>query len=115
MRLDGGEYRGLVAAEHGGHAGLLGGRGRGHALGPDPHQAHRVVGADDARQHAGRELADAVPADRYGLAADRVRTRHHLVERCGERGRHQQRLGDGGVPDLVRVSRGPAPDQIASR
>ena len=103
--LDRGQHRVLVAAEHRGHAGLLGRGGRGHALRPDPDEAHRVLGGDHAGQHARRQLAHAVAGDAHGRAADRVRAGDHLVQRRRHSGGDQQRLGDGGVPDLVGVGR----------
>ena len=44
----------------------------------------------------------------------RLAGRAEQLGRHGDRGGHQQRLGDRGVPDLLGVGAGPAPDQVAS-
>ena len=114
-RLDRGEHVGLVAAEYGGHAGRLGRGGGCHAVGPDPDQAHGVLRAMITPASTPAASSPTLwPATATDCAADRVGPGDDLIERGGDGGGHQQRLRDGGVPDLVGVGGCPAPDQIAA-
>lgn len=85
-----------VAAEQRGHAGRGDRGGLGHRQTALAHegQGGRVV--QDAREDGGGDLADAVTGDG---------TRGHVTEGRGgdQSGGDEQRLGDGGVTDLVRV------------
>jgi hypothetical protein len=79
----------------------------------DLHQADRILGRDRSRYGAGRELADTVPGScPRQLAGLAEAAGEHF--RGGKGSRQQQRLRDGGVPDLIGVGSGPAPDQVAA-
>ena len=56
---------------------------------------------------------DAVPGRGAGQPAGVAEAAEELPGR-GDGRRDQQRLRDGGVPDLVRVGRGPAPDEVTA-
>ena len=58
-----GDDGGLVAADDGAHAGLLGGGGLGHRPAADADEAERVLFAQDSGGRGGGELADRVPGD----------------------------------------------------
>ena len=105
VRLDRGEHLGLVAAEHGGHPGRLGRRGRRHR--PPAHAGPAASRPPAVSTPAMTPAASsptlcpaAAPAGTQpGRAAEQRRGR-------GDRGRDQQRLRHRGVPDLVRARRG---------
>ena len=61
--IEAGEHLGLVAAEHGGHAGGLERAGLGHLGAAGGGQRDGVVGGDDAGDRVGGDLADRMAGD----------------------------------------------------
>ena len=85
--------------------------GRGHRVATLADQHHRLLGGDGAGTGGGGELADAVPGDGAD-AAERVGRVREQLEGGQQAGGDQQRLGDGGVADRLRVRLGAVVDQV---
>ena len=100
-----------VAAEDGGHAGRLEGRGVGHRPAALADQHHRLLGGDHAGAGGRRDLADAVPGGRAD-GVERVGRVREDLQRRHQPGGHQQRLGDRGVADRVGVGLGAVVHQV---
>jgi hypothetical protein len=103
------EQPGLVAAEHGAHAGLDLRRRLGHRDAALRDELHRIGLAQDAGGGSRCELADRVAghaADALAPAALRDRGE------AEQRGRDDQRLGDRGIPDRVGVAEGAMRAQV---
>ena len=81
------------------------GAGRAHGAAADGGQVDGVDAGTTPAMRGGRQLADRVPGG-DGAGGD--------VQRAGgqQRGRDDQRLGDGGVLDLVRPGGGAQPDEV---
>ena len=91
-----------IAPEDGGHAGGgLRGRG-GHGPAALADEDHRLLGRDDTGGRRSGDLADRVAGADPDLAVGVGRVREEGQER-DQTGRYEQRLGDGGVGDLLRV------------
>ncbi len=97
--LQRGEHLGLVATEHRGHAGGLVVAGLGHLRAAGGGQLHGVVGADDAGDRVGGDLADGVAGDDQFRRGQQAAAGQFLMRE--QRGRDHQGLGDRGVGDLL--------------
>ena len=104
-RLDRGHHLVGVAAEHGAHAGRLQRAGGGHLAAADRREGDRRLGGQHAGERGGADLTDAVPGDHADIGQGQVLGRR-------ERGRDEQGLGLGGVPDLVGVGHRAEVDQV---
>jgi hypothetical protein len=103
-----------VPAADGGHAGGSGGGGRSHRVAALAHQHHGLLGGDDAGSGGRGQLTDAVPGDRAD-PRERVGRVGEEVECRDEAGGDQQRLGDLGVADGVRVGLGAVVGEVDAR
>lgn len=96
-----------VAAEQRGHTGPGDRGGLGHGQAPLAYegQCGRVV--EDTGERGGGDLADAVVGDRAG---------RYVAQGGGgqQSGRHEQRLGHGGVADRVGVGLGAVVGEVQS-
>ena len=94
--LDRGQHVGGLAAQDGGHAGRFEGACGGHLAPARRGERDRGLRAEHAGQGRRAHLADAVAGDDGDVV-------HRQVLGGQQRGRDQQRLGLGGVLDLVGV------------
>ena len=105
VRRERGDHLVRVTAEHGGHPGRLQRAGGGHLPPAYAGERHGGLGRQHPGQRGGAQLTDAVPGDQPDVV-------HGQVLGGEQRGGDQQRLGTGGVLDLVRVRPGAQVDQV---
>ena len=98
-----------VAAEDGGHAGRGQRAGGGHLRAAACGERDRGLRGEGAGERGRGELADAVPGDDHRPAG--ISPQAELIGDSDAEG-DEQRLGDRGVLDLVRVGGGAEPDQV---
>ncbi|SKU07754.1 Uncharacterised protein [Mycobacteroides abscessus subsp. abscessus] len=102
----------LVAAQHGRHTGGVQRAGLGHLGAAGSGQGDGLIGRDDPGDGIGGDLAHGVAGDDGGLGVE-VTALVQLV--IGQQGQcDDQRLGDGGVGDLLGGGGGSQAHQIES-